>query len=196
MSSALSNVGADPAILPHASGLARQILRDLCGVTLIAIASIAAGLVTNRLSYRPLPIVYQTPEQRFDAELTTLVTVPPFKIAPAAIVRLPEFHAAVEARNALILDARPLVFFGRGHVPGALNLARDDFARDYRHLSPVLKAAIDKPIIVYCSGGDCHDSRLVANALQSLGFSDVSVFTGGWEAWSAAGLPASTGSGS
>jgi len=193
MSSALSNVTADPAIPPHAAGLVWQILRDLGGVTLLAIASMAAGLVMNRLSHRPLPIVYQTPEQRFDAELTTLVTAPPFKVAPAATVGLPEFHSAVEARSALILDARPLVFFERGHVPGALNLARDDFARDYRHLSPALKAAIDKPIIVYCSGGDCHDSRLVANALLSLGFSNVSVFIGGWEAWSAAGLPASTG---
>jgi rhodanese-related sulfurtransferase len=194
MSSALSSVTTDAAILPRASGLARRILRDLGGVTLIAIASVAAGLVMNRFSDRPLPIVYQTPEQRFDAELTTLVTVPPFKIPPAATVGLPEFRSAVEARSVLILDARPLVFFERGHVPGALNLARDDFARDYRHLSPVLKAAIDKPIIVYCSGGDCHDSRLVANALLSLGFNNVSVFTGGWEAWSAAGLPASTGS--
>ena len=44
----------------------------------------------------------------------------------------------------------------------------------------MLKAAHDKPIIVYCSGGDCHDSRLVANALLSLGFGNVSVFTGGW----------------
>lgn len=195
MSSALTNVTADPALLPRASSLAWQILRDLGGVTLLAIASMAAGLVMNRLSHRPLPIVYQTPEQRFDAELTTLVTAPPFKVAPAATVGLPEFHSAVEARSALILDARPLLFFERGHVPGALNLARDDFARDYRRLSPALKAAIDKPIIVYCSGGDCHDSRLVANALLSLGFSNVSVFTGGWEAWSAAGLPASTGSG-
>jgi rhodanese-related sulfurtransferase len=48
---------------------------------------------------------------------------------------------------------------------------------------------------VYCSGGDCHDSRLVANALLSLGFSNVSVFTGGWVAWSEAKLPVSTGSG-
>jgi hypothetical protein len=56
-------------------------------------------------------------------------------------------------------------------VLGALNLARDDFARDCQHLSPTLKAAIDKPIIVYCSGGDCHDSRLVENAVLTLGFS-------------------------
>jgi hypothetical protein len=38
-------------------------------------------------------------------------------------------------------------------------------------------------------------SRLVANALLSLGFSNVRVFMGGWEEWSKARLPKSTGSG-
>ena len=195
MTSTVSIVTANPARLPQARSLGSQILRDLGGVALLAIASLAAGLVMNRFSPAPLPIVYQTPEQRFDAELTTLVAAPPFKIAPAATVGLDEFRSAVDSKSALILDARPSVFFENGHVPGALNLARDDFAHDYRRLAGVLQSAHDKPIIVYCSGGDCHDSRLVANALLSLGFSNVSVFTGGWEAWSAAGLPASTGSG-
>ena len=169
-------------------------MRDLGGVALLAIASLAAGLVMNHFSRAPLPVVYQNPEQRFDAELTTLIAAPPFKIAPAATVGLDEFHSAVDGKSALILDARPSVFFEQGHVPGALNLARDDFAQDYRRLATVLQDAHDKPIIVYCSGGECHDSRLVANALLSLGFSNVRVFTGGWDAWSAAGLPASTGS--
>jgi rhodanese-related sulfurtransferase len=100
----------------------------------------------------------------------------------------------VESKSALILDARPAVFFERGHVLGALNLSRDDFAHDYRRLAPTLKSAADKPIIVYCSGGACHDSKLVANALLSLGSSDVSIYTGGWDEWSAAQLPATTGS--
>jgi rhodanese-related sulfurtransferase len=173
--------------------LQSQFLRDLGGVALLAIASLVVALVMNRFSTHPLPIVYQTPEFRFDAELTTLVAAPPFKISPAATVRLPEFRSAVENKSALILDARPSVFFEQGHVPGALNLARDDFARDYRRLSPELKAAADQPIIVYCSGGECHDSRLVANALLTLGSSDVKVFTGGWETWQAAGLPTATG---
>src|ERR1700752_2989924 len=125
MSSALSNVTADQARPSQASNLAWRILRDLRGVALLAIASMPAGLVINELSNHPLPIVYQTAEQRFDAELTTLVTAPPFKIAPAATVALPEFRSAVETKNALILDARPSVFFEQGHVPGALNLARD-----------------------------------------------------------------------
>ena len=170
-----------------------RFLRDLGGVALIAILSLVVALATNRFSAHPLPIVYQTAEQRFDAELTTLVSAPPFQIAPAASVRLPEFRSAVESKRALILDARPSVFFEQGHVPGALNLARDDFARDYRNLSPALKAATDRPIIVYCSGGECHDSRMVANALLTLGFSDVRVFTDGWDGWLAAGMPTATG---
>ena len=175
--------------------LGLQILRDLGGVVLLAIASLAVGLAMNRYSQAPLPVVYHTPEQRFDAELTTLVAAPPLQIAPAATVGLDEFHSAVDSKSALVLDARPSVFFKQGHVPGALNLARDDFAHDYRDLAGVLDTAHDKPVIVYCSGGECHDSRLVANALLSLGFSNVRIFTGGWSEWTAAGLPASTGSG-
>jgi len=190
----MSNLTADPMRPPHVRRLTSSMLRDLAGVALLAFAALAAGLMLNRLSARPLPLVYQTPEQRLSAELTMLVTAPPFKLAPAATVGLEEFRASVEGKSALILDARPSVFFEQGHVPGALNLAREDFALDYGHLTPVLKAAGDKPIIVYCSGGECHDSRLVANALLTLGFPNVSIFTGGWDAWSAAGLPASTGS--
>jgi rhodanese-related sulfurtransferase len=171
-----------------------QILRDLGVVALLAFASLAVGLLINRHSPRPLPLVYQTPEQRFDQELTTLVSAAPFQIAPAATVGLEQFRSAVDRKSALILDARPSAFFERGHVPGALNLARDDFARDYRRLSQTLKQRGGNQIIVYCAGGDCHDSRLVANALLTLGSNNVSVFTGGWEAWSAAGLPESTGS--
>jgi rhodanese-related sulfurtransferase len=169
-------------------------LWDVALVGALALASFMAGFTINRFSSQPLPIVYQTPEQRFDKELTTLVTAAPFAIAPAATVGLPDFRAVVENKGALILDARPSVLFERGHVPGALNLSRDDFARDYRNLAPTMKSTVTKPIIVYCSGGTCHDSRLVANALLSLGISDVSIYTGGWDEWTAAHLPEATGS--
>ena len=177
----------------RANRIARRVALDLSGVLLTASISLAAGLLINRFSARPLPLVYQTPEQRFDVELTSLVAAPPFALPPAPTIDLAQFRAAVQNKSALILDARPEPFFVRGHVPGALNLARDNFAHDYRQLSGVLKAASDKPVIVYCSGGICHDSRLVANALRTLGFTNVTVFTGGWETWSAAGLPLSTG---
>jgi hypothetical protein len=103
--------------------------RDLIGVLCLALVSLAAGLVINRFRFSPLPTVYQSPEQRFDAELTTLIVAPPFKIAPAATVGLEQFRSAIANKSTLILDARPSAFFELGHVPGALNLARDDFAR-------------------------------------------------------------------
>jgi len=167
-------------------------LIDFAIVVMLAAVSVLAGYGINRFAANPLPLVYLSPEQRFDKELTSLVTSAPFAITPAATVGLPQFRAALENKTALILDARPASFYERGHVPGALNLSRDDFANDYRRLASTLKAN-DKPIIVYCSGGECHDSKLVANALLSLGSSDVSVYTGGWDEWSAQQLPVETG---
>ncbi len=192
MKSALSLTKADLTPPSQAGKIGRRIALDFGSVCLIAIISLAAGLLINHFSARPLPLVYQTPAERLDAELTSLIAAPPFALAPAPTIGLAGFRAAVEDKSAVILDARSSAFFLQGHVPGALNLARDDFAHDYQHLSGVLKASGGKPIIVYCSGGACHDSRLVANALLTLGFSNVSVFAGGWEAWSAAGLPSAT----
>ncbi len=171
----------------------RDSLRDLGWVVLIAVGSLGLGLAMNRFSSHPLPMVYQSPEQRFDIELTSVINSPPLQIGPGQTMELAEFRAAVDSKSALILDARSSVFFEQGHVPGALNLARDNFAADYRRLSPVLKGMTDKAVIVYCSGGYCHDSRMVAGALMTLGFENVRVFTGGWDEWSAANLPVSTG---
>ena len=81
--------------LPRARSFGSQVLRDLGGVAVLALVALGVGLVMNRVSSQPLPIVYQTPEQRFDAELTTLVAAPPFKIAPAAPFR----KARRESRN-------------------------------------------------------------------------------------------------
>jgi rhodanese-related sulfurtransferase len=170
-----------------------SVVIDLSLVMLIAIVSLGVGLGINRYSAHPLPLVYRSPEQRFDAQLTSLIAAPPMEIAQDQTVALAEFRSTVESKSALILDARSSVFFQQGHVPGALNLARDEFAVDYRNLSPTLKGATDRPIIVYCSGGYCHDSKMVAGALLTLGFANVRLFTGGWDEWSAANLPVATG---
>src|SRR5271154_6926001 len=130
MTSTVSSITMNPAHPPQARSLALRILRDLVGVAVLAIASLAVGFRMNRRSPDPLPVVYQSPEQRFDAELTTLVAAPPFKIAPAPTVGLDQFRSALDGKSTLIFDARPSAFFAVGHVPGAMNLARDNFAQD------------------------------------------------------------------
>src|ERR1700724_2415094 len=97
--SAVSSIAThDQARAPQARSLVARILRDLVGVVLLAVAALLVGLAMNRFSAAPLSIVYQTPEQRFDAELTTLISAPPFKIAPAATIGLDKFRAAVDSK--------------------------------------------------------------------------------------------------
>jgi rhodanese-related sulfurtransferase len=46
-----------------------------------------------------------------------------------------------------------------------------------------------RAVVVYCEGGDCQDSRQAAYLLVRYGYRNISIFPGGWETWSANGLP-------
>jgi len=174
-----------------ASATTKELGRQFGGVCLLAAMSLVCGLALNRWRGEPLPLSYRTPEQRLERQLAELARNPPFQVTDQETIGLEDFRRALADRQTLVLDARPAPFFGQGHVPGALNLSREDFARDYQRLSAALGDAKERPIIVYCSGGSCHDSKLVAGALLSLGFANVKVFAGGWEVWKDAGLPVS-----
>ena len=171
----------------------RQRTRDLAGVVGLMIFSLVAGLVLNHFRAKPLALAYKSPEQRLQVELVQLVSGPPLSSFPVSTISLDQFRQIVHTKSELILDARDSLYYRQGHVPGALNLSRDNFGRDYLHLRSMLEKDKKRPIIVYCSGGTCHDSKMVAQALLSLGFTNVRIFPGGWEQWAADGLPAQKG---
>ncbi len=168
-----------------------QFAGDAAALAALVVLSLAVGLAIDRFRAEPMPMRYQTQEQRLATQLDRLIHAPAFEITPASFIGLGQFRSIVESRRAVIIDARAEPFYQGGHVPGALNLSREDFARDYQRLSSVLAKDRGKQIIVYCSGQDCHDSRMVASALLSLGFQRVEVFTGGFQSWSQAGMPVS-----
>lgn len=96
----------------------------------------------------------------------------------------------VAARAALVVDAREAVEFAAGHIPGAINVPYDEAVRDpsrVEHLD-----AGGRPTIVYCSGGDCEASRMLAEMMvRDFGRRRVLVFEGGYPEWAAAGEPVS-----
>lgn len=87
----------------------------------------------------------------------------------------------INREDALVLDVRDPGEFGAGHILGAKNVP----------LSRIGDAEVakrkDRPVIVYCEGGE-RSSKAVA-ALKRQGFARVVNLAGGLRAWQQAGLP-------
>jgi rhodanese-related sulfurtransferase len=116
--------------------------------------------------------------------------LPPSQQGETSSISLDRVFELQQSGTALIYDARPSVLFNQGHIAGAINTPKSVIEDVIKVREPELKAAkaSGKRIIVYCSGPLCTDSRTVARHLASHGYSSA-IFSGGWEAWKAAGLP-------
>jgi len=168
------------------------LVKDLVGFWLLATVSICLALLINQLRDHPLSLIYATKTQRLESAVAKIA--PP--VPPATqvsdhpqIIPLEQFKGLVEAKNAVILDARPEIFYRFGHVPGALSLAREEFEKGYSKYKSLLESNKDQGIAVYCAESNCEDSDMVANGLMKLGYRHVMVFKGGWGEWTAAKLP-------
>ncbi|HXN84953.1 MAG TPA: hypothetical protein VN867_02730, partial [Candidatus Binataceae bacterium] len=80
MTATAATAGRDAGGNTRPDRWASRALRDVATIAALALLSLMVGYAINRFSSRPLPLEYQTPEQRFDKELTTLVAAAPFTI--------------------------------------------------------------------------------------------------------------------
>ncbi len=91
----------------------------------------------------------------------------------------------------LLVDVREADEFGRGHIPGAINVPRGilEGAADpgYKLRIEPLCSAQERTLIVYCETGG--RSALAAAVLQDMGFTKVFNLAGGSVLWAAEGLP-------
>lgn len=154
-----------------------NIFRDLSVVLAGFVLSLAIGASVNLFRSDPVPFPYRAREARL------LASVPGAEKEPR-VVTLHEAEEAWRKRSAVFIDARESDFFEEGHIPGAINVPVSQVAHPTG--LPENKAAA---LIVYCSGGDCEDSRILAKALGAAGYESISVLAGGWDEWTAAGLP-------
>ncbi len=103
------------------------------------------------------------------------------------LITLEEAEDLWRTGTAIFFDARQSALYDAGHVPGARSVP----VPPSRPVIPaeVMEIARDRTLVVYCEGGNCQVSLALAHRLTGEGFRDVRVFSGGWEAWTAAGLP-------
>jgi len=95
-------------------------------------------------------------------------------------------------RGVVILDARDPEEYAEGHIQGALSAPTDSKLGDIEWLRTMAKDT--RPIICYCSGGDCELSIELATELTRTGHRRVMVFEEGFPAWQSAGYPVQEGS--
>jgi rhodanese-related sulfurtransferase len=83
----------------------------------------------------------------------------------------------------ILVDVREDAEFAAGHAAGAVHIGKGVIERDIEAKVP----AHDTKLVLYCGGG--FRSALAADALQTMGYTDVISLDGGWRAIQASGLP-------
>ena len=169
--------------------LRKFITENLIGVWILLTGCLIGGLVVNEIRSAPLPLVYSSPEARLNQTVEELRPSATVSVALDGDVDRDEMQRISLNHGALILDARPEIFYRLGHIPSAVSLPRDDFDKHYQALQSTLQSHRNQPFVVYCSNFHCPDSQIVAATLQKLGYQHVRLFRGGWDDWEAVNLP-------
>lgn len=97
-------------------------------------------------------------------------------------------------RKALVLDARRSSVYEQGHIAGAKSISVWEADVDDK-VAAMAMAGLDgnAPIVIYCSGGNCEDSHMLADKLFGVGFNNVYVYKDGFPDWQKNGAPVETG---
>jgi rhodanese-related sulfurtransferase len=102
--------------------------------------------------------------------------------------------AWLATRGVLVVDARRTSVYEEGHVGGARNISPWEGDADAK-ITALVNEGRDGalPVVVYCSGGDCEDSHMLAQRLYGGGFNNLLVYRDGWPDWVKRGGKSATG---
>lgn len=102
-----------------------------------------------------------------------------------ALISIPELARRLAAADPpTLVEALSPTFYADAHLPGAHNLPVDRVTERAAEVLPDREAEV----VVYCSG-ECDRARIVAGALEDLGYRRVLLLDGGKGDWLAAGHP-------
>jgi len=98
------------------------------------------------------------------------------------------------ARGVLVVDARRTKDYEQGHVAGARNISPWEGDADAK-ITALVNEGRDGaiPVVLYCSGGDCEDSHMLATRIYGGGFNNLLVYRDGWPDWVKRGGKSATG---
>ncbi len=110
-------------------------------------------------------------------------TSDPAEVMLGLEITIEQAKALAEQFGAPFVDARSAADYAEGHVMGAFHISPDSFAGGVPASMDQLMGYEQTPVVIYCIGGDCHDSHTLAGFLQDLGFEAVHIMSDGYETW-------------
>jgi len=94
-------------------------------------------------------------------------------------------YAAIgNGHGPLLLEALPERYYAQKHLPGAVLFPHDEVERRAAAVIPEKST----PLVVYCASRACQNSRIAAQSLMQLGYTDVAIYEGGKEEWEQMGF--------
>ena len=105
--------------------------------------------------------------------------------------------ALLHRSGALFLDARRTSVYEEGHIAGArpFSVWEADVDEKVNRLFDERTTPEEQnlPIVIYCSGGACEDSHMLAEKLWGIQFNNVYVYKDGFPDWQQRGGSVKTG---
>jgi len=98
-------------------------------------------------------------------------------------------------QGARFLDARRAAEHRAGHIAGAwcAPVWEADLEARLTAFEAQSGASFGDPLVLYCGGGDCQDSHLLAGRLLALGYRNLLIYRAGYPDWVALGRPTRAG---
>jgi rhodanese-related sulfurtransferase len=145
---------------------------------LILFFSICIGAIYNFISADGLTFMIQRTQLVFDDA----------KVGNSGFIKAVKLDKALSLYQSGVkfVDARDKWDFSDGHIKGAINIPEYNLDENKKSLNNLNR---NDTFVVYCGGDDCDTSKRLTEKLIKEGFTDVFVYSGGWEEWKTSGLP-------
>lgn len=165
-------------------------ITDIKEMVFLVLLSVCVSMGYNRLSDNGLALVGQ-----WDTSQGVISARSKHSVVDASreINSLVEMKQIVEEKQCVVADVRPDAAYEKGHIPGALSFPLSRF--DQVIGTFIEQIAPESPVVLYCSGRECHESHAFADQIGQFGYTDVKVFSGGFDEWQQQGLPIEEGAG-
>ena len=92
-----------------------------------------------------------------------------------------QIKSRIDNPNFVIIDARSPEDFAGGKIGDAENIF--PYEDEGQYFEKIYKLPRDKKFLIYCTGGDCDLSHHLAEDMKTAGFTNMFIYTGGWEEW-------------